>query len=202
MWIPYSFIQAKTEKCKTLVAFLIHVFSDRRSFQIRYAAFMKHDAGHAFKCLGRPYPATFIFLLFETPNVTLRLLAPRNTCCVNACIGEHVSLGIVKGTSQFMCICSWAGVIYLHYTVLMSPKKDKTAFQCCDPALSVLIMFGVSKRLSRSIRLAVYCLKQVRLSGGASSYRPLQGVAPGWTSHTSDHVYALQKRQDCFMTRN
>ena len=52
---------------------------------------MKHDAGHAFKCLGWSYPATFIFLLFETPNVTLRLLAPRNTCCVNACIGEHVS---------------------------------------------------------------------------------------------------------------
>ena len=41
-------------------------------------------------------------------------------------------------------------------TVLMSPKKDETAVHRCDPALSVLIMFGVSKRLSRSISLAVY----------------------------------------------
>ena len=32
------------------------------------------------------------------------------------------------------------------------------AVLCCDPALAVLIMFGVSKRLSRSISLAVYCL--------------------------------------------
>ena len=38
-------------------------------------------------------------------------------------------------------------VTYLRYTVLMSPKKDETAVHCCDPALSVHVMFGVSKRL-------------------------------------------------------
>ena len=31
-----------------------------------------------FKCLGWPCPATFILLLFETPILTLCLLAPRN----------------------------------------------------------------------------------------------------------------------------
>ena len=60
-------------------------------------------------------------------------------------------------TLQFMYVGSWTGVTYLRYTVLISPKKDETAV-CCDPASSVLVMFGVSKRLSRSISLAVYCL--------------------------------------------
>ena len=57
-----------------------------------------------------------------------------------------------------MCDGSLAGVTYFRFTVLTSPKKDETAVHCCDPALSVLAMFGVSKRLSRSISLAVYCL--------------------------------------------
>ena len=35
-------------------------------------------------------------------------------------------------------------------------KKGETAVHCCDPNLSVLA--GVSKRFSRSISLAVYCL--------------------------------------------
>ena len=42
---------------------------------------------------------------------------------------------------QFMCVGSWAGVTYLHYTVRTSPKDDETAIHCCDPALSVLVMF-------------------------------------------------------------
>ena len=51
-----------------------------------------------------------------------------------------------------MCVGSWAGVAYLHYTVLMSPKKDEIAVHCCDPALSVLLV-DVSKRLLGSIDL-------------------------------------------------
>ena len=86
---------------------------------------------------------------------------------------QSTGLDIVNGSLQFLCVGSWSGVTYLHYTVLMSPKKDKTAVHRCDPALSALIMFGVSKRLSRSIKLAVYCLKKVPLLGGVSSYRPL-----------------------------
>ena len=39
-----------------------------------------------------------------------------------------------------MCVGSWAGVTYLRYTVLMSPKKDETAVHCCDPALTVLVI--------------------------------------------------------------
>ena len=37
-------------------------------------------------------------------------------------------------------------------------KKDKAVVHCCDPARSVLIMSGVSKRLSCDISLTVYCL--------------------------------------------
>ena len=51
-----------------------------------------------------------------------------------------------------------AGVTFLRYTMPMLPEKDGKAVPCCDPALSVLVMFGVSKRLSRSISLAVYGL--------------------------------------------
>ena len=40
----------------------------------------------------------------------------------------------------------------------MSPNKDETAVHCCDPALSVLVMSGVSKRLSRSVSFTISCL--------------------------------------------
>ena len=56
------------------------------------------------------------------------------------CLGWRVQsreLDIVKGS---FCVGSWAGVTYLHYTVLMSPKKDETAVHCCDPAFSVLVI--------------------------------------------------------------
>ena len=56
-----------------------------------------------------------------------------------------------------MNVGSWAGLTYLRYTVLVSPIKDETAIYYCDPALLVLVMFGVSKRLSRSISHAVDC---------------------------------------------
>ena len=41
---------------------------------------------------------------------------------------------------QFVCVGSLAGVTYLRYTVLTSPKKGETAIHCCDPALSGLVM--------------------------------------------------------------
>ena len=43
-------------------------------------------------------------------------------------------------TLKFMCVGPWAGITYLPYTVLMSPKTGETAVHCCDPALSVLVM--------------------------------------------------------------
>ena len=71
-----------------------------------------------------------------------------------------------------MCVASWAGVTSLRYTELMSPNKDETAVDCCDPALSVLVMFsGVSKRLLRSISLAVYCFFTVWSSKALCSAR-------------------------------
>ena len=66
---------------------------------------------------------------------------------------------------QFMCVGSLAGVTYLRYTVLTSPNKGEPAVHCCDPPLSVLVMLVsrfFSKRFSRSISLAVYCLHQLR----------------------------------------
>ena len=47
-------------------------------------------------------------------------------------------------------LCALALGLALHIfaiTVLISPKKDETAVHRCDPALSVLAMFGVSKRI-------------------------------------------------------
>ena len=58
-----------------------------------------------------------------------------------------------------MSVGSWAGLTYFCYTVLMSPKKDEPAVHCCDPTLSILDIFGVSKRLSPSISLVVHCLQ-------------------------------------------
>ena len=62
-------------------------------------------------------------------------------------------------TLHFKYVGSLAGVTYLRYTALMNPNKDETAVHCCDPALSVLVTFGVSKRQTLSrISLAIYCL--------------------------------------------
>ena len=62
-----------------------------------------------------------------------------------------------------MCVGSLAGVTYLHYTVLMSPKKDETTVHFCDPTLSVLLMFGVSKRLQLSINFAFVVSRSIFL---------------------------------------
>ena len=59
-------------------------------------------------------------------------------------------------------LSNWAGVTNLRYTVQM---EDETAVHCCDPALSVLVMFVVSKRLSRCISpQAFYCPPIIPLS--------------------------------------
>ena len=57
-----------------------------------------------------------------------------------------------------MCAGSWAGVKYLHHTVLMSSKNDETAVRCYDPALLVLVMLG-----SRNIFHIVSALHSVQL---------------------------------------
>jgi len=49
-----------------------------------------------------------------------------------------------------MCVGFWAGVTYLRYTVLTSPKKGETAVHCCDPTLSVLVML-VSRNVFRVV---------------------------------------------------
>ena len=91
------------------------------------------------------------------------LLALRNTCCGNACLGVQVSSKYGTWYSeqvilQFMCIGSLAGVTYLRYTVLMSSNKSKTAVHCCDSALSVLVMLVSRNVFHVVISLAVFCL--------------------------------------------
>lgn len=57
---------------------------------------------------------------------------------------------------QFMQVGSLAGVTYLRYTALSSPKKGETAVRCCDPALSVLVML-----VSRNVFHVVSALQPV-----------------------------------------
>ena len=49
-----------------------------------------------------------------------------------------------------MYVGSLAGVRYLRYTVLTTPKKGETAVHCCDPALAVLVMLVSRKRFSHN----------------------------------------------------
>ena len=96
---------------------------------------------------------------------------------------QSMELDIVSGSLQFLCVGSLAGVTYLCYTVPMSLKKDETAAHCCDPALSVLVMIGVSKRLPPSVSLVAYCLSsaitQPRSQGPLSTSRKCPGY--GWS---------------------
>ena len=55
-------------------------------------------------------------------------------------MGSKYELDIAMGLLQFMCVGSLAGITYLRYTALTSPRKGKTAVRCCDPALSVHVM--------------------------------------------------------------
>ena len=72
--------------------------------------------------------------------------------------------------SKIMCVSFLAGIAYLRYTVLMSPKKDETAVHCCDPALSVLVtlisgnVFHVASAL-KSISCLELANQRVRHSG-------------------------------------
>ena len=103
------------------------------------------------------------FLYFETPILTLCLLASRNTWCSSACFGTQVSSKYGTWYServilQFMCAGCWAGVTYFRYAVLTNRNQDETAVHCCDTALSVLVMLVSRNVFSCSISLAVYYL--------------------------------------------
>ena len=55
-----------------------------------------------------------------------------------------------------MYVGSLAGVAYLRYTVLVSPKKSETAVHCCDPVISVLVML-----VSRNVFHVVSALQSI-----------------------------------------
>ena len=70
-----------------------------------------------------------------------------------------------------MCVGFLAGITYLHYPVLMSPKKDETAVHCFDAALSMLVtlisgnVFDVASALQ-----SISCLELANQSSRHSGY--------------------------------
>ena len=78
-----------------------------------------------------------------------------------------------------MCVGCWAGVTYLRYTVLASPKKGETAVHCCDPTLSVFVML-VSRNVFHVVSAlqSIVCLQflaAVRETSPCSSLEPFSG---------------------------
>ena len=98
--------------------FLVYVYLDRRSFQIRYAAVLKLGTGHAFKCLGWPCPATFNFLLFEKPIVTL--CAP---CVLRGASGLKVRN--LNGSLCNSCALDLGLALHIFATKSMGLSKDQ-----------------------------------------------------------------------------
>ena len=68
-------------------------------------------------------------------------------------------MGLKYGSLCNLCALALGLALRIFATVLKSPNKDKNS--CCDPALWVLAMFVVSKRLSRSVSLLVCSFSQL-----------------------------------------
>ena len=75
------------------------------------------------------------------------------TCCGNACFGRQAGSKYgppysepVTGLCALARLFGWRYISSLHSADMTSnnSNKDEIAAHCCDPALSVLVMFGVS----------------------------------------------------------
>ena len=102
-----------------------------------------------------------------------------------------------------MYVGSLAGVTYLRYTVLMSSNKSETVIHCCDPALSVLVML-VSKRFSRSISLAVFCLLVTLRPPLHEIFAFLSNIRPRLARMRTSHFLLpiLTIRRRCYRSRS
>lgn len=70
-------------------SFLIYVFSERRSFQIRYVMFLKHCTDYStVKCLGWPCPATLFFAFREIRDINHDTLLA--LLCLSPCALKHM----------------------------------------------------------------------------------------------------------------
>jgi len=82
-----------------------------------------------------------------------------------------------------MCVGCLAGVTYLRYIVLTSPKKDETAIHCCDPALSVLVMlvsrnvFHVVSALQSIVFVYIFLADQVSCRSYIGSVYRMRSIA-------------------------
>ena len=82
---------------------------------------------------------------------------------------------------QFMCVGCWAGVTYLRYTVLTSPKKGETAVHFCEPTFISVLFMLVSRNVFHVVSaLLSNCLSNPEPAYGhmilVSGYLVLTGV--------------------------
>ena len=139
---------------------LIYRFSDRRSSQIRYAAFLMHGTGHAFECLGWPCPAKFfgfsrhqqrhfVSLRPETRNVATRV--------------QSTELDLVDWS--FCNLCALA-----------------VGHHCSGPALLSLVMlvsqkvFLIASALQSIASMHSFCLSKGALSRGGQGCHLFQDL--------------------------
>ena len=102
------------------LSFHIYVFSDRRSFQIRYATLLKRGNDLAFKCLGWPCPATFIFCFLRHKSwyfVSLRLETSDMAKSIlgGNCV-QSTELDVVNGSLCNLCSFALELALYLFAT--------------------------------------------------------------------------------------
>ena len=120
-------------------------------------------AAWMFKCLGWPCPATFIFLLFETPIVTLwSSCAPKHVLWqrVFRSASEFKERNLIEWTGHFAIYVrrhfGWRYISSLHSADEL--QQERNSFPLLRSCLIGSWHVGVSKRFSRSISLAVFCL--------------------------------------------
>ena len=100
-------------------------------------------------------------------------------------------LDIATGLLQFMYVGSLAGVSYLRYTALTSPKKGETAVRCCDPALSVHVML-----VSRNVFHVVSALQFILFLGFSARTELCPGLNPSPCNRQFDF------KRICFRSRS
>ena len=147
------------------ILLLIYEFLDRRSFQIRYAASLNMVLAMCFNVLmfRLALSSRIYFLLFETPIATLwSSWAPKHV------LWQRVFRSASEFKVRNLMYCMGHFTIYVRWlfgwryiSSLHGADEVQEGRNSCPLLRSCFIgscRVGVSKRFSRSISLAVYCL--------------------------------------------